>query len=101
MSALIFASKSGSVTDGELKQRLSVQFDDFDLVLLNLSEHTIYFEANQVIRLVRTHDGPVFLVVDERNPVFAAVVSAKLARFVDSFQVMQWEGKRFRVLRVP
>jgi len=97
VSALIFADADWDEQD--LRDRLLRQFDDFELILLKPSEHTMYFEANNVQRAVKQHDGPVFLICT--NALFSAIAAAKLSRILQKFQVMEWTGERFRVLEAP
>jgi len=95
--ALIFAPKHIE----DLRQKLDQQFDNYELIELEASPHTLYHEANQVIKIVQKHSGPVFLIVDQKQPLFSAILAAKLARFTWTFQAMEWVGNRFRVLKAP
>jgi len=100
MKALVFAESDWEEDD--LRNRLRKQFDDFDLLLVKIepSDHTLYYTANNVVKSIKDNpDAPVFVVVTD--PMFAAIMAAKLAQMLVTFQVMTWENDRFRVLKVP
>lgn len=98
MKAIVIAETNWNELD--LLRRLRKQLDDFELLMIAPSDHTLYYEANSAIKAVKDNPQvPVFVVVTD--PMFAAIISAKLALVRESFQVMVWEEERFRVLKVP
>jgi len=83
-----------------LLERISQQFDDYELLILNAKSREHYYdEVNRAVDVSRTFDN-VFLVVNGYS-AFNALLAAKLAIVRRKFYLVEKINRRLRVLEVP